>query len=177
MTVIKTGWIGAQSSAKTTTVNRVHAFLKSQGKEVVLVPETARLYKGKIGRQGGFSAQLWMIQEQMRRENKAHQDLAHYEDLPNEAHILCDRTIWDMLVYSVSLNKSGLIKDNELDIIKDTVLNWIEVMVPYDSIFFCEKKLIYDDGKRDPSPEWQDNIYKTFKTVIKEYNIPAITVQ
>jgi hypothetical protein len=82
-----------------------------------------------------------------------------------------------MLVYSVSLNKRKTISDDELNIIKDTVMGWVEVMAPYDTIYFCEKKPIYDDGKRDPDPDWQDDIYQTFKRVIKEYNIPVVVVQ
>jgi hypothetical protein len=189
MTIRMYGWIGAHSAGKTTTVNRVHRFLVEDGRQVIKIPEVARLYPGKIGKNGGFSAQLWMIQEQMRLEMEAVAEFKEIEISESSVntfpvayeqevkYILCDRTIWDMLAYSISLNRRELISDTELQIIKTTVLGWDGVKTPYDTVFFCEKKPLYDDGVRDTDPAWQDDIHQTFKTMIKEYDIKVVTVQ
>ena len=178
MTIIIYPLSGAQSSGKTTTINRTYRMLRDAGFRVIKTPEAARMYKGPIGKQGGFAAQKWMIDKQKELEKDAVDMLIAegFHKSTEKAFILCDRCIWDMLVYSISLNRRGVVTDDDLIKVEKLVTEYAETD-PYTTIFFCEKKPLYDDGVRDTDPEWQDDIYQTFKAVIKDYNIQVVTLQ
>ena len=178
MTIIINPLSGAQSSGKTTSINRTYRILTEAGFRVLKTPETARLHKGPIGKAGGFKAQKWMIEKQIELEKEALDTLISegYHKSTEKAFILCDRCIWDMLVYSISLNRRGVVSDDELIKVEKLVTEYAATD-PYTTIFFCEKKPLYDDGVRDTDPAWQDDIYQTFKAVIKDYNIQVVTLQ
>ena len=66
----KIAFMGAHSSAKTTTVNRMATVLRDMGYVIEVVTEVAKDCPMPINKQGSFDAQLWMIQEQARKEMK-----------------------------------------------------------------------------------------------------------
>jgi nicotinamide riboside kinase len=173
----KIAWIGAHSSGKTTTVNRISRLFHDLGQVHILIPEVARLCPFKIGKNGGYDTQMWILNEQVRREKEAQVGMRSWEAANNgRGYVLCDRTVWDSLVYSTSLMKRGQMTDDEVRMV-DTIVTNHAKNEPYDLIYFCEPKPLYEDGKRDTDPEWQQDIYKTFKAIIKERGINVTMVQ
>jgi thymidylate kinase len=183
----KIAYVGAHSSAKTTTVNRLSQFLKDEGIPFVVVTEVPRDCPFPINKESGYKAQQWMVMEHVRREldarekaNLIEQEILKDWSVPVQgwphAYIICDRSLWDYVAYSRSLNEKGMMTDAELKAITDTVRGMVEVM-PYYRIYFCEMKPPYDDGIRDTDPEWQREIYDHFKRVIKDYSLKVIVVQ
>jgi len=166
---MKIAWIGAHSSAKTTTVNRVSRLFHDLGIDHILIPEVARLCPFRIGKNGGFDTQMWILNEQIRRENEAEKDKGN-------PYVICDRTVWDSLVYSTSLMHRKKMTEDEVRVVDTMVTNHAKNH-PYELIYFCEPKPLYEDGKRDTDPEWQQDIYKTFKAIIKERGINVTMVQ
>lgn len=167
----KIAFMGAHSSAKTTTVNRMVTVLRDMGYNVGVITEVARDCPFEIDISGSFGAQLWMIQEQARREI----ELTRGE--PGKYFlIICDRCVWDNLAYSLSLHEMGKISDIELRVIQDTVRTWAEFL-KYDHIYFCEPKPLYEDGVRSTDVEWRDNVYQWFKRMIKSEKIEVTIVQ
>jgi len=176
----KSAWIGAHSSAKTTTVNRLAWFLKQEGKTVFMVREVPRDIPPdlSINQDAGFAAQRWMVEEQIRRELKCERDALLWERGNDTiAYILCDRSIWDYLAYSLTLLNGGKMSSEEFEKIRELVLFSLNILLPYDKIYFCEMKPLYDDGVRDLDEAWRDNVHNSFKKIIKDYQLDVVTVQ
>ena len=175
----KIAYIGAHSSAKTTTVNRLSQFLKDMGIPYVVVPEVPRDCPLPFNQEGGMAAQLWMINEQVRRELEAEKEA--FEILktlqPEEVYIICDRSLWDYMAYSRSLARIGTMTAEDLRIITNQITGLVQSMEPYDIIYFCETKPLYEDGVRDTDPEWQKEIYVCFKQVVKDFSLKVTVVQ
>lgn len=191
----KIAYIGSHSSAKTTTVRRIGRLLDDLGwTKVIVIPEVARFCPFNINLTAGFKAQLWMLAEQARLEVRAEREIEKWErkmeptwfyQLPRDIKdvwnrvdgiILCDRSIWDYLVYSISLNRRDKMTDKELDVIYNMVHRYHEILAPYDLIYLCKPRPLYDDGVRDLNPEWQQEIFEIFQEVIKENNLRVIPV-
>lgn len=186
--VKKVAYIGAHSSAKTTTVNRLSQFLKDMDIPYVVVPEVPRDCPLPFNQEGGLSAQLWMVNEQIRRELGAenyandtiHELLKEEKYTPKnlpEMYVICDRSLWDYLAYSRSLARKGTMTPDDLRVITKQILGLVATMKPYDTIYFCETKPLYEDGVRDTDPEWQGEIYNCFKQIIKDYGLKVTVVQ
>lgn len=176
----KVAYIGAHSSAKTTTVNRLSWFLNNDNKNVYVIREVPRDIPTdlSINQEGGFQSQRWMLEEQIRRELTAERDALQYAlDTGETSYIICDRSIWDYLAYSRSLNKHEKLTDKEYDEIKTLVLLALQVITDYDEIYFCEMKPLYDDGVRDTNAAWRSDVYDCFKKIIKDYNLNVTVVQ
>jgi len=162
----KYAWIGTHSSAKTTTINRLSRFLSDLGVEHIVVSEVARDCPLPVNKESGFFSQIWMLGEQIRREKLASQ---------TKKLILCDRSVWDYLVYGISLYRRNMIKKHELDVIEKKVIEHVS-NEPYTVIYFCKPRPIYDDGFRDIDPMWQKEIYDIFNEVIEKYDVEVSRV-
>lgn len=188
----KIAFMGAHSSAKTTTVNRLGAFLMYLDIPHIIIPEMPRICPYEINQESGFKAQAWMVFEQIRRETQAEREIVHMEaekkdrdkhitvsaaNFGTQGVIICDRCIWDYMVYGLSLKQKGQITDEDFKVLKSMILSYNASMTPYDVIFFCEPKPLYEDGIRDVDPEWREEIYRLFKLIIKEYNLNVVQVQ
>lgn len=186
MKIRKIAWIGAHSSAKTTTVNRVAAMLEAMGHDVFKVTEVIRNFKGDINENGGFDAQMFAVDAQARAELQVHNLASKVKEKPvlrahdnpaKDIYILCDRSIWDSLPYSMYLKDTGQMTREQVNMIEQSIEDWLELLPPYDAIFFCEPKPLYADGVRSTVQEFQDGIYEKFKYIIKHYEIGAEIVQ
>jgi hypothetical protein len=172
----KYAWIGAHSSAKTTTVNRIAAMLEAEGKPYKKVTEVIRQFRGSINEDGGFGTQIFCVDRQGLAEWNAALKLLTLSD-DGEVYILCDRSIWDSLPYALHLKDIGRMTVEEVLMIEDSIMKWIEILTPYDAIFFCEPKPLYEDGVRSTKQEFQDAIYEKFKYVIKHYDLNVTVIQ
>jgi ABC-type cobalamin/Fe3+-siderophores transport system ATPase subunit len=174
--LIKLAWIGAQGSGKTTTVNRVSRMLSDSRIPNRVVIEKARMCPHPLQ---SFKAQEWMVHEQIRDEEYTEKVLAIIakEKHPPYVFELCDRSIWDSLVYMTYMNRKGVVTDAELHTIDSLISGYLDKMLTYNEIYFCEIKALYDDPKRPNDEQYQADIYKLFKEIIKERGIRVTMVQ
>lgn len=174
--LIKLAWIGAQGSGKTTTVNRVARMFDDAHIPNRVVIEKARMCPHPLQ---SFKAQEWMVHEQIRDEEFTEKTLAFIAKEKNPPYVfeLCDRSIWDQIVYMTYMNRRGIVTDAELRVIESLVTGYVDKMLSYDQIYFCEIKALYDDPKRPKDEQYQAEIYKMFKEIIKERGIRVTMVQ
>jgi GTPase SAR1 family protein len=173
-TIYKIAWIGSQGSGKTTTVNRVARLLSDTMQPFKLVTEKARLCPFPLDT---FEGQKWLIEEQFRCETEATPELITGAVFPIQ-YILCDRSLWDGLVYATYLNRQGRLSDSEFRIIDAMITGYVKKSaIPYSVIYLCEPKELYDDPKRPMDKDYQSAIYKTFKEIIKERGIQVTIIQ
>lgn len=166
----KIAFVGSHGSGKTTTCNRLTTMLDDF--EIIthrLVIEKARLCPYPLDT---YTGQMWLVDEQIRDEARHERELATY----NNALIVCDRSIWDSLVYATYLNRAGKLSDTELRIIDGRVSDYAENH-PYDAIYLCDPKELYDDPKRPKNKDYQLDIFKTYKEIVKERGIKVTMVQ
>lgn len=166
------GYAGAHSSGKTTTVNRIARLLIDLDIKHIIIPETARACPFPIGQNGGFNAEMWILKEQMKREKEAKKK-AQTEGIE---YIFCDRVVYDCAVYSRVLNRAGSMTDEELRYIEATIDGYSQ-SDPYDLMYLCEPKPLYDDGKRDTDPMFQASVYTEYKRYIKEKGLIFTMIQ
>jgi hypothetical protein len=174
--LFKFSYIGAQGSGKTTTVNRFAQTFDDMKIPNRVVIEKARLCPHPVQT---FKAQEWMVHEQIRDEENMEKQLAEVANEKIYPYVveLCDRSIWDSLVYMTYMNRKGLVTDAEFHVIDSLIAGYVDRMLTYDGIYFCEIKALYDDPKRPMDEQYQAEIYKTFKEVIKERGIRVKMVQ
>jgi hypothetical protein len=75
------------------------------------------------------------------------------------------------------MNRRGIVTDAELRVIESLVTGYVDKMLSYDQIYFCEIKALYDDPKRPKDEQYQKEIYNMFKEIIKERGIRVTMVQ
>lgn len=177
----KLAWVGAQGSAKTTTVNRIYTMLEKLGFLTYKIPETARMCPFPINEKTTILAQLWMINRQLSEELIAYKYLdsilnSPYDE-PKPRFILCDRSIYDPVIYSRSAVKHGNMTKEEMMMVEETVKQNLKSMQDYDHIFLCEPKPLYDDGTRSTDEAWQKEIYSLWKEYVKEKGLKVTVVQ
>lgn len=174
--LFKFAWIGAQGSGKTTSVNRFAQTLDDMGIPNMVVIEKARRCPHPLQ---SFKAQEWMVHEQIRDEEATEKQLAEIAKETKSPYVveLCDRSIWDSLVYMTYMNRKGVVTDAELHVIDSLISGYVDKMLSYDKIYFCEIKALYDDPKRPKDEQYQAEIYKTFKEIIKERGIKVTMLQ
>lgn len=180
MTIRKIAYIGTHSAAKSTTSRRLASFLMDEGYKVRLISEIATKvhtdYGIDINRDSGFTSQLIIALEQIRQEREAEDYLGKILNPDEIGYIICDRSIWDVLPYSISLNHYEKMTVEEIDHIVNLILNYTKNGKPYDRIYYCKPRPIYADGIRDTDKKWQTEIDDLFRSVIEDYNIECITV-
>lgn len=176
--IYKLAWVGAQGSAKTTTVNRVTTMFEKLGTHVYKIPEVARECPFPINEETGVLSQLWMLNYQMVEEIKGYNYIKNKVDgYSYEGFILCDRSLYDPIMYSRSAVKKGTMKKEDLKTIETTAKTCLEAVAPYDHIFLCEPKPLYDDGVRSMDEEWQKEIFDLWKAYVKEKGLKVTIVQ
>ena len=180
----KIGFMGVHSSSKTTTVNRMARVLKDMDIPVAVVTEVARDCPFPLNKYGSFKSQLWMLQEQIKRELSAVDTVSRLERerQMKTVHprfngvVLCDRTIWDYYAYGMALLEDKAMTAEEFRVLKNAVSSWANVL-SYDRLYFCEPKPLYDDGFRDTNEEWRNAVYSCFKRMIKENALKVTIIQ
>jgi hypothetical protein len=165
----KIAYIGAHGSGKTTTCNRLDTLFDDINISHALVIEKARLCPMPLDT---FEGQMWLMNEQMKDEATWENKLGYDDD----AVLICDRSIWDSLVYATYLFRQGKLSPQALGVIDDMATRWA-TSNPYSFIYLCEPKELYPDPKRPVDEAYQEEIYKIFKEIIKERGIVVKMVQ
>jgi len=95
--------------------------------------------------------------------------MKHVYNLYTHENMIADRTILDVLVYSLWMfDKNKITKET-----KETVYKvFLKAIKEYDYIFFIEPEFdIYDDGVRSSDKKFQEEIDNLFKQVLIKENI------
>lgn len=170
--------MGAHSSAKTTRIEFLEQVFGVVKYPLYIVPEAARLCPYDINQNAGFKAQMWMIEKQLRMEQFAEKKALEKAN-GHEPIILCDRTLYDMIVYSESLVKKDKMTTKDLASIESRVREIFRkrLIRPYDQIYLCQPRPIIDDGVRDTDRGWQLELYNRFKNVVQRYDLPVVELR
>lgn len=154
---MKIGFTGAQSTGKTTLLNA----LKSEKffKEFDFCEGVTR-WVNKLGiniNENGDDLTQEIIL------------MKHVYNLYTHDNMIADRTIIDVLVYSIWMHDNGKIsEDTYLEVVKV----FEKAIKEYDYIFFIEPEFeITDDGVRSSDKKFQDEINEIFKNVLSSRNI------
>jgi hypothetical protein len=75
------------------------------------------------------------------------------------------------------MNRAGLVTDAELRLVDSLIQGYVDRMHPYDQIYFCDIKALYDDPKRPKNEQYQAEIYSMFKEIIKERGLKVTMLQ
>lgn len=170
--------MGAHSSAKTTRIEFIEHVLGLVNYPLYIVPEAARLCPYDINQNAGFKAQMWMIEKQLKMERAAEKKALENAN-GHEPIILCDRTLYDMIVYSESLLNKNKMIITEFKTIESRVREIFRkgLILPYDQVYLCQPRPIIDDGVRDTDRGWQLELYTRFKNVAQRYDLPVIELR
>lgn len=170
--------MGAHCSAKTTRIEFLDQISQLMDYNLYIVPEAARLCPYDINKEAGFKSQMWMVETQIRMEQEAEKwadsCTSKYEPL-----IVCDRSLYDMMVYSKSLYcNNKMTKEEYYDIeyrVRDAFDN--NEVLSYDKVYLCTPRPIIDDGVRDTDRGWQLELYNIFKYIVGKYNLPVVNLR
>ena len=145
----KIALIGSHCSSKTTLACYLTQKLKSNGyPDTMLHEEIARRCPFPINEQGGFQANLWITLQTILDE----------AELKDKCTILvCDRSVFDQIVYSADAWTYGRMRQNEFVFIRRTVEEWVTID-PYDLVFLLQPQGLIADSVRPDNKEWQEKI-------------------
>jgi hypothetical protein len=125
---LKIAFVGAQCSAKTTTLLHVMAQLKLEGyNDVAMHQELARSCPYPINTAGTIQSQTWMLLQQI---------LAEQQLQAKYSLVLSDRSAVDPFIYASYLSNKGHLDQKEVDFLGDTLDAWV-TLAPYTAILFC----------------------------------------
>ncbi|MAG79132.1 hypothetical protein CMI40_02035 [Candidatus Pacearchaeota archaeon] len=152
---MKIALIGPHGTGKTTIAHELIVKLKKDGKNVEYLGEIARQCPFPINKNITKNAQEWIIFFQHIKEL----ELKDKTDI-----IICDRSILDGYTYYYYLfGKNQLLENFIKEKIKDYDLL---IKVP------IREGYLKDDGVRDISKRFQEDIEIKFQELLKELNIP-----
>jgi hypothetical protein len=173
MRIIKEAYSGAQSSGKSTRIEAIKR-IASLGFPIVTLPEFATVVASmgyKLNMESGISTQEKMVELQIKAETDAVLKLKReFPDAPLGV-IICDRPIYDSLVYTELAHKDKRVTDQEIFRLTRTIFGWTTDH-PYDKIYFCHPRALYDDGDGmrvlgDVGEQWQKRVHWQFKKFYK----------
>lgn len=167
---LKIAFVGAQCSAKTTSLLYVMSELKLAGiGSVAMIEELARRCPYPINQSGTIEAQNWMLLNQILSE----QQLCGKYDV-----VLSDRSVVDPIIYAYYLSNGGHIDEAQGEYLVKVMDAWLE-LAPYDAIFFFEPLPIQGDVDRPADAEFQSTIHQMFErffeqasyTICRKFNL------
>jgi hypothetical protein len=174
MKIIKEAYSGAQSSGKSTRIEAVKR-IAVHGFPIVTLPEFATVVASmgyKLNMESGIETQEKMVELQIEAEINA--EIYLRTNFPNEKYglIICDRPVYDSLVYSELAHKDKRVTDEEMFRLTKTIWDYTNKH-PYDKIWFCHPRALYDDGDGmrvlgDVGEMWQKRVHNQFKKFYKE---------
>ncbi|MFA5306858.1 MAG: AAA family ATPase [Candidatus Babeliales bacterium] len=155
---MKFALVGAHSSGKTTCLWNVGAELKKRGvKDFTLVQEVARSCPYPLNEGATFETDLWILLKQVESEMDAHRLWKH---------VICDRSVYDEMVYykaTVPRGKSGVNEYfSKIHFLRGIIDNWAS-LYPYDIIFLFRPLQLVDDPQRSKDIGWQYKIDSLFE--------------
>lgn len=155
---------GVHSSGKTTSLSYVTYKIKSRENVIGILNEVARDCPYPLGVNGNFQTQWWILNNQILKEYQ----LQRMYDT-----IICDRSVFDVMVYSDVLFYNGKMSNGESFIIWKTALEWAK-QNPYEAIIFLTPLKFEEDKQRTKSTEFAKEIYNSFNDVLFT-NLPKET--
>lgn len=168
MDKLKIGIIGTHYSGKTALCHQIVGILRSQGLLIDYVREAARNSYYLASGEFSYAMQLDILNRQISEE---------LEILRTSEYVICDRTVIDVLAYTLQLPKPS----NESD---KTYKNCIEILVKeyvktYGILFL--KTEYFDTYKSNDSLvkkdlDFQMNIYETINTILDELKVKPILI-
>lgn len=143
-------------TGKTTQVYNIAAFLKKQGKKVVVLNELARECPFAINKDGEDRTQVWLITEQIVRELQL---MDRYD------YVIADRSLFDSYAYASYLCKKDWIFKDLWDYIvahvnKYYIQTYLLNPVTFNYNFF--------DGIRDNDEIFRNLIHEKLKDVLSK---------
>lgn len=136
----------------------------------ILLTDIAGECPHPINKKATHVAQNWILNALIRAEYEA-EKLSR----ANGAHILSDRTIFDVIPYSRYSYSVGGMTRKQLFEIESHVRNTVwTVLEPYDKIYWPqprEGKIDNNNPVRDLDKEYQLKIHSLFKDVIEEFKL------
>ncbi len=161
---MKIAIVGSHSTGKTTLIERLADHFKELGKEVIILPEYARLCPFPINENTTLEAQKWILLSQITEENKIdHKDTV----------LLSDRATIDNFAYMYRIVGNS-------DAIENFERCAVAHMRTYDFVFKTQKLSLAakEDGIRTTDLEFRDMIdrlitHLLMKHGIKYSNLPA----
>lgn len=153
---MKIAVIGTHSTGKTTLIEHIAEKFSHQGKEIILLPEYARLCPFPINEGTTLEAQKWILLSQITEENKI--------DHANKV-LLTDRATIDNFAYMYRIEKSDAIENFERCAVAH--------MRTYDFVFKTQKLDLdaKEDGIRTTDFEFRDMIDRLISHLLKKHNI------
>jgi len=154
---MKIAIIGTHSTGKTTIIETVAEMLSKQGKEVLILPEYARLCPFPINEETTLEAQKWILLSQITEENK----ITHEGKV-----LLTDRSTIDNFAYMYRIGQSDAIENFERCAAAH--------MKTYDFVFKTRKLNLdaKEDGVRTTDFEFRDMIDRLITHLLMKHNIP-----
>jgi len=157
---MKIGLLGAHGTGKTTLALKLAAEYKQNHpeKRVGLLTDTARKCPFQLNQNTTFEGQLWIWHAQFNAE---------LEMFARNEILICDRTVFDNLVYSKHAGFNNLCDDCFY-----IALNWLET---YDYLYWLRPKHnLVGDGFREIDSQFQRDIDMLFEAWISTYHIDVI---
>ena len=153
---MKIAIIGTHSTGKTTLLEHLSAVFKEQGKEVIILPEFARLCPFPINENTTLEAQKWILLSQITEENK----LDHKDKI-----LLSDRATIDNFAYMYRIEKSDAIENFERCAVAH--------MRTYDFVFKTQKLSLAakEDGIRTTDLEFRDMIDRLITHLLAKHEV------
>ena len=153
---MKIAIIGTHSTGKTTLIENIAEMLSQHGKEVLILPEYARLCPFPINEETTLEAQKWILLSQITEENK----------IDHEGKILLtDRATIDNFAYMYRIGQNDAIENFERCAVAH--------MKTYDFIFKTRKLNLdaKEDGVRTTDFEFRDMIDRLITHLLMKHNI------
>ena len=153
---MKIAIIGTHSTGKTTLIEHIAEMFSRQGKEILLLPEYARLCPFPINEGTTLEAQKWILLSQITEENK----IEHEDKV-----LLTDRATIDNFAYMYRIGKTDAIENFERCAVAH--------MRTYDFVFKTQKLdlVAKEDGIRTTDFEFRDMIDRLITHLLKKHNI------
>lgn len=161
---LKVAFFGTHGAAKTTRAKAVTQVLRDLGNDAILIQETAAEAKEAgivINEEGGFDSQKWILERQIELEVEAEN---------NHEVIVCDRSVFDAIAYSMYLFRHGRMTRDELNRITTIALRH-SIIYPYDWLYLCAPRQLQEDGIRSTNPNYQMEVAKIFEEIIQLYDL------
>lgn len=162
--MIKIALCGTHGIGKTTMLFKLAYLLKQRGYNVHIINETARSCPLPINKDATLETQKWILGKQLITESI----LEYKKDKID--FILCDRSILDIFIYSLMIDKSYA----------NSILPLMKYhMKTFNLIFYLQKDDSHfrNDGERCFDSDFRNRINDLFLKTIMKYNIPAIKIE
>ena len=158
---MKIAIIGTHSTGKTTILENLSDYFRELGKEVITLPEYARLCPFPINENTTLEAQKWILLSQITEENK----IDHKDKI-----LLSDRGTIDNFAYLYRIGQSEAIENFERCAVAH--------MKTYDFVFKTQKLSLAakEDGIRTTDLEFRDMIDRLISHLLMKHSIKYLNL-